>query len=354
MTKGKRFSRLPIPAFHDSRKSFEAAFSVQDVSKLQQEAAEWRRRLNLTAVGGDRRKVQLLVIDDQFDFTYPEGALFVAGRSGKGAMEAQDRLVKFIYEHLGLISQITCTMDTHLPFQIFFPSAHLLEDGGHPSPHTLIKAEDYRAGRFRPNPAMAKQLGADPVWLQRQFTHYCEQLEKSGKYALYLWPYHCLLGSNGHRLAGVVEEARLFHAFARGAENRPEIKGGNPLTEHYSVFSPEVTTCWDGQPIPGAQKNTRLIKTLLESDAVLIAGLASSHCVKESIADFISEIKAQDPKLAGKLYLLRDCTAPVVIPGGMDFTDEAEKAMQDFQDAGMHLVDTATPIESWPGLDILA
>lgn len=342
-------SSLPLPDHYEEAHSFQAAFGVPDVHALQRQAETWRERQRLHPVGGDKVRVHLLVIDDQFDFTFPEGALFVAGRSGKGAQEAQDNLVRFIYAHLHRISQITCTLDTHLPFQVFFPSAHLRSDGSHPAPHTIISAEDYRLGRFRPNPAMAAQLGVDPVWLQRQFQHYCERLEASGKYQLYLWPYHCLLGANGHRLAGVIEEARLFHGFARGAENLPEIKGGNPLTEHYSIFSPEVVDCWDGRPIPGAQKNTRLIKTLLTADAVLLAGLASSHCVKESIADLLGEIRAQDPQLARKVYILRDCTAPVVVPGGLDFTDAAEKAFAEFQQAGMNLVASTDPLDSWPG-----
>ena len=319
---------------------------------LQKQAEAWKVSHRLSPVGGDKEHIHLLVIDDQYDFTFPEGALFVAGRSGKGAMEAQDRLVQFIYQYLGEITQITCTMDTHLAYQIFSPCAHLKDDGAHPDPHTIITADEYRSAKYRPNPAMARQLGVDPVWLERQFVHYCEELEKSGKYSLYLWPYHCVLGTNGHRLAGVVDEARLFHGYARGAENRPEIKGGNPLTEHYSIFSPEVTTCWDGQPIPGAQKNTKLLKTLMEADMVVMAGLASSHCVKTSIEDFLGEIQKQDPALAKKVYILKDCTAAVVVPGGMDFTDDAEAAFSKFQNAGMHVVESTTPMQDWPDLPV--
>lgn len=339
---------LPIPSLYTPNHAIDADYQVKNTNALQKTAELWKHEHNLHPVGGDRTKIQLLVIDDQADFSFPSGSLYVAGRTGKGAMDAHHRLVEFIYRHLHVITQLTCTMDTHLPYQIFFPSAHLRNDGSHPEAHTMIAADEYRRGKYQPNPALAKQLGADPVWLQRQFTFYCEQLEKSGKYMLYLWPYHCLLGSNGHRLAGVVEEARLFHSFARGAENRPEIKGGNPLTEHYSIFAPEVTTCWDGRPTPGAQKNTRLIETLLKADIVIMAGLASSHCVKESIADFLGEIQRQDPALAKKVYILRDCTAAVVVPGGPDFTDEAEKALQHFQNAGMHVVNSTDPMMAWP------
>jgi len=194
---------------------------------------------------------------------------------------------------------------------------------------------------------MARQIGTDTRWLQKQFVHYCEQLEASGKYRLYLWPYHCMLGSPGHRLAGLVEEVRLFHSFVRGASNLPEIKGDNPLSERYSIFKEEVTTCWDGRPIPGAQKNTDLIQSLLRADAVLVAGLASSHCVKESITDLLGEIQARDPALARKVYILEDCTAPVVIPSGADFTEEAERSFQAFRDEGIHLVRSTDPLEAW-------
>ncbi len=342
-----KFKQLPIPDHYDPKNAVDAGYGVSNIDQLQKQAEVWKDEHSLIAAAGDRTKIHLLIIDDQVDFSFPAGALYVAGQSGQGAMDAHHNLVRFIYRNLASISQITCTLDTHLPYQIFYTSAHLADDGSHPQSHTVISAEDYHRGKYRPNPAFAKQLGADPVWLQRQFIHYCEQIEASGKYRLYLWPYHCMLGSNGHRLAGVVEEARLFHSFARGAEDRPEIKGGNPLTEHYSIFAPEVTTCWDGQPIPGAQRNTRLLKMLLEADMVILAGLASSHCVKESIADLLGEIQRQDAKLAQKFYILRDCTAAVVIPGGMDFSDDAERSMQNFQDAGMHLVRSINPIDEW-------
>jgi nicotinamidase-related amidase len=160
-----------------------------------------------------------------------------------------------------------------------------------------------------------------------------------------------MLGSPGHSLVGIIEEVRLFHSFCRGAANVPEIKGGNPLTEHYSIFQPEVMTCWDGRPIPNAQKNTVLIDTLLKSDVVIITGQAKSHCLAWTINDLLNEILAVDPELAKKVYLLEDCTSPVVIPGVIDFTDEADKAFQRFADAGMKVVKSTEPIEAWPGMD---
>jgi nicotinamidase-related amidase len=346
----KSITQLPIPDFFapDHAKSIDyqpARYELQEI------AANWRKTHALKPVGSDKLKVHLLVIDAQKDFGFPDGALFVGGRSGTGAMDDHMRLCQFIYKHLGLITQMTCTMDTHLPYQIFYSIAHIDDKGNHPAPNTQITADEYRKGRYRPNPEMAALLNISPVWLQKQFTYYCEQLEKTGKYALTIWNYHTMLGSPGHALVGIIEEARLFHCFARGAENTPEIKGGNPLTEHYSIFKPEVTTCWDGKPIPNAQKNARLIETLLNSDVVIITGEAKSHCLAWSIDDFLTEIVAKDKELAKKVYLMEDCTSAVVIPGVIDYTDEADKAFKKFSDAGMNVVSSTTPIEKWPGMD---
>ena len=106
----------------------------------------------------------------------------------------------------------------------------------------------------------------------------------------------------------------------------------------------------DGRPI--AQKNTRFIQKLLEFDAVLIAGQAKSHCVAWSIDDLLSEIQEHDPKLANKVYLLEDCTSPVVVPGIVDFTEQADAAFQRFAEAGMHLVQSTTPMVRWPDLSL--
>ncbi len=154
----------------------------------------------------------------------------------------------------------------------------------------------------------------------------------------------------GHSLVSAIEEALFFHNIARHSQTNFEIKGGNPLTENYSVLRPEVLDDASGRPI--AQKNSRFIQKLLEFDAVIIAGQAKSHCVAWTIDDLLTEIQAQDPKLAKKVYLLEDCTSPVVIPGVVDFTDQANAAFQRFADAGMHLVKSTEPIESWSGISL--
>jgi len=344
---------LPVPPFFDPVRAADWEFRP-DATTLSTAAAAWRRQHAVRASAADETRVHLLLIDVQKDFCYPEGTLYVAGRSGTGAIDDSRRIAELIYRNLGAITEITATMDTHLAYQIFFPSFWLDKSDAPLTAHRVITSEQIAAGEVRPNPAIAKWLcGGNYTWPCRQVLHYTRELERAGKYQLYLWPPHCLLGSDGHALAGIVHEARLFHAFARTAQSSVEVKGGNPLTENYSVLRPEVLSRFDGAAL--AQRNTGFVHTLLVADAVVIAGQAASHCVKSTIDDLLGEIAAHDPALASKVYLVTDCMSAVTVPDGKgglaaDFTPQAEAALQKFADAGMHLVTSTTPISSWPGL----
>ena len=344
---------LPIPSHFDPKRA--AAWDYRpDAAALATSAAGWRKQHAIKPSAADERRVHMLLIDVQKDFCFPEGTLYVAGRSGTGAIDDSRRIAEMIYRNLGTITDITTTLDTHLAYQIFFAS-FWLDRGDQPlQPFRTITADEIARGDVRPNPAMAKWLcGGNYPWLCKQVEYYCKELERAGKYQLYLWPPHCLLGSDGHALAGVIHEARLFHAYARTAQSHVEVKGGNPLTENYSVLRPEVTSRFDGLPL--GQRNTQFVHTLLTADAVVIAGQAASHCVKSTIDDLLAEIVAHDANLAKKVYLVTDCMSAVTVPDGKggfvaDFTDDATAALQRFAAAGMHLVTSTTPIASWPGL----
>jgi nicotinamidase-related amidase len=344
---------LPLPTFYDGRRAADYAFRP-DATQLAASAASWRSQHGVRAAAGDETRVHLLLIDVQKDFCFPEGTLYVAGRSGTGAIDDTRRIAEFIYKNLNVITEITATMDTHLAYQIFFPSFWLAADDSPVAAHRVITSDQIAAGEVKPNPAMAKWLcGGNYPWLCKQALHYTKELEKAGKYQLYLWPPHCLLGSDGHALAGLIHEARLFHSFGRTAQSTVEVKGGNPLTENYSVLRPEVLSRFDGSPL--AQRNTQFVQTLLAGDAVIIGGQAASHCVKSTIDDLLTEIAAQDPALAEKVYLLTDCMSAVTVPDGKggfvaDFTKDAETALQKFADAGMNLVRSTDPIVSWKGV----
>ena len=315
------------------------------------EAEEWSKNYAIPPAARDNPRICLMLIDVQNTFCMPDFELFVGGRSGTGAVDDNVRICEFIYRNLARITEIDPTMDTHTAMQIFHPIFWIDDDGGHPAPFTSVAMEDVQKGKWKVNPAIAKSIaGGNYVALQQFALHYVTTLSKAGKYPLTIWPYHALLGGIGHALVPAVEEACFFHAAARHSQTGFEIKGGNPLTENYSVLRPEVLDGPDGRAI--AQKNTRFIKKLLDFDAVAIAGQAKSHCVAWTIDDLLTEILAQDPRLAKKVYLLEDCTSPVVVPGVIDYTDAADDAFKRFAQAGMHIVKSTDPIERWPELTL--
>jgi nicotinamidase-related amidase len=349
-----RPTELPIPDFYDPANAEKWGYTP-DQQKIFDRAIEWRERYAIPPAASDDVRIHLLLIDLQKDFCFPEGSLYVGGRSGRGAIDDNDRIARFIYRNLRVITDITCTMDTHFPFQIFSPAFWIDEEGKPPQPHREVSLADVREGRLRPNPAIAAWVaGGDYEWLRRQVEYYCEELEKGGRYRLYLWPPHCILGSDGHALAGVIHEARLFHAYARLSRAWVEVKGTTPLTEYYSVIGPEVTLRFDEKPL--AQPNADFLAILAESDAVLIAGQAASHCVKSTIEDLLGYF---DKELVRKVYILRDCMSSVAIPDPdrpgsflFDFTPQAEDALARFEAAGMHVVESTTPVHEWPGFPI--
>jgi nicotinamidase-related amidase len=280
----------------------------------------------------------LLIIDAQNTFCLPEFELFVGGRSGSGAVDDNLRLCEFIYRNLNAITTIAPTMDTHTAMQIFHPIFWINEAGEHPLPAaTSITLEEVQQGIWKVNPAVAHSIAnGNYSALQKHALHYVQKLSEDGKYPLTIWPYHSMLGGIGHALVSAVEEAIFFHSIARNSQALFEIKGGNPLTENYSVLRPEVLDGPDGDSI--AQKNASFIDKLLGFDAIIIAGQAKSHCVAWTIDDLLTEILARDRKLAKKVYLLEDCTSPVVVPGVVDFTEQADAAFQRFAAAGMNVV----------------
>jgi nicotinamidase-related amidase len=328
-------SQLPIPPHFNS----ETVGQIWRVPYQQRatEAKSWAKQHDIQPAAADKNSICLLIIDPQNTFCIPDFELFVGGKSGRGAIEDNIRLCEFIYRNLGKISKIIPTMDTHTAMQIFHPIFWINEHGEHPIPSaTTITPEDIDRGIWQVNPAVAFSLNLGYQLLEQHAHHYVKQLSQNGKYPLTVWSYHSMLGGIGHAVVSAVEEAVFFHSIARNSQAQFEIKGNNPLTENYSVLSPEVLDSFDGRPI--ASKNTALIKQLLTYDTVVIAGQAKSHCVAWTIDDLLTEIKQIDANLARKIHLLADCTSPVVIPGVVDYSEAADTAFAKFAEAGMKIV----------------
>jgi len=335
---------LPIPGHFDPSR-------VGEVWRVPYEdrargAQRWADEHALGPAAGDGFRLCLLAVDVQNTFCIPGFELFVGGRSGSAAVDDSRRLCEWIYRNLGAVTRILASLDTHHAMQIFHAIWLVDEEGRHPAPYTLVSAEDVASGRWRANAAVAEALGLDPDYARRHLAHYTRRLAEGGKYDLTVWPYHAMLGGIGHGLVSAVEEAIFFHGLARHSRPEFHVKGDHPLTEHYSVLGPEVTEGPDGDLL--TDEDPALLATLRSFDAVVIAGQAKSHCVAWTIDDLLAHDEMRE--LAQCTYLLEDCTSPIVVPGVVDYTAQADAAFERYEAAGMHVVRSTDPIEAWPGL----
>ena len=258
--------------------------------------------------------VHLLLIDMQIDFCHMNGSLYVPG-----AEDDIRRTIEFIHTNAEKIGKITCSLDSHVPQQIFSPNWWIDADGGNPDPYTVIAAEEVISGRWTP-----LQM---PAWS----VEYVQELERLAKKQLIIWPYHVLLGSVGHALDPELWSTVIWHSLARNVEPQWLLKGSIPETEHYSVIQPEIAVPNE----PAAAKNQKLLDELAAADAVYIAGEAETHCVLETVEDIASEFSAR-PALLQKVHLLQDCTSPVVHPE-IDFHAIAQERYSEMASAGLKL-----------------
>jgi len=337
---------LPVPDFYRPERVGEV-WRVPYEERAR-EARAWANEHGIRPAAEDGFRLCLLAVDVQNTFCIPGFELFVGGRSGMGAVDDNRRLCEFVYRNLAAITQVVPSLDTHRAMQVFHAVWLVDAEGNHPAPYTLVSVGDVESGRWRVNKAVCQSLGIRPDYAARHVLHYTRQLAAGGKYELTIWPYHALLGGIGHALVSAVEEAFFFHGIARYSQPDFQVKGEHALTEHYSMLGPEVTEGPDGDVL--ASKNTALVERLLEFDAVVVAGQAKSHCVAWTIDDLLEGDDAEVQRLAERVYLLEDCSSPVVVPGVVDYTDDANASFERFAAAGMHVVRSTEPLERWPGL----
>lgn len=261
-------------------------------------------------------KTTLLIIDPQFDFCDPRGALFVPGADADMA-----RLAAFVRRHGAAIDAIHVTLDTHHLLDIAHPIFWRDSDGKMPAPFTTIAAEDVAAGKWRT---------ADGE-NQARAEAYVRTLEANGRYAPTVWPPHCLIGSIGHSVHSELFDALKDWETASGKSVNFVRKGENPLTEHYSAIQAEVPDAGD----PATQRNDGLIDALREADQIYIAGEAGSHCIANTVRDLADAA----PELVPRLTLLTDASSPVA-----GFADLQDAFLGDLTARGMRIMKTTEAV----------
>lgn len=330
-------------------------------------ARDHRRRADPTR---EVPRIDLLAVDVQNDFCHPGGALYVGGRYGNGALHDTYNLARFVVGNVDRIDRIWATMDSHVPGQVFFTSFWTGKDGREPDPFTMVRTDDIREGRLAPSPmaiasvpAYCRELGIEPeAWVMAQLEFYLDRLERDGRHSLILWPHHCLVGTAGHAIAQPFLDAALFHSLARSCPFTPVPKGLSPWTESYSVFSNEVSEDHLGHGLrnDGGEDLCALLVRSAPPDAIVVAGQASSHCVRSSLDDLIAAGSAVDPDFPSRVYILGDCMSAVVtrdaagrIIPALDFTEVADESMRRWSALGANVVQSVVPMEEWPGMSDL-
>jgi nicotinamidase-related amidase len=319
---------LPLPEFFDPAQVAEVY--IERAALVADAAATYQRRHRVPPAAQDACRIAAFGIDCQVGFCTPGASLFVPG-----AVEDMQRTLVWLYSNLDKVSTLVFSLDTHRVFQIFHPAWWSDAQGRHPAPLSTITAADVRNGTWTPRSH------------QQECLEYCEKLEAGGKYVLTIWPYHVLLGGVSHTLIPALMEAAIFHGLVRQQQAHFEIKGMHPLTENYSVLSPEVQEL-GGQSI-GAFNET-FFQTLLTYDRVYVFGQAKSHCVRATLYDIRDHVQAIDPGLAEKIWVLEDAMSAVPapplepLPAALDFPRLAEQTIEDCRQAGMHVVQTTEPI----------
>ena len=228
-------------------------------------------------------RTALVIIDPQNCFMdLPQAPLPVVG-----AAQDMERLAMFVRLRRAIIDKVFVSLDTHVPDHISHAVRWIDAEGNQPGPFTVITYEDCLAGTWRAtNPA-------DQAWQ----TEYVRRLDRLH----IIWPVH------GQKPAW---EWKLYEHLAAelNTNGRMQVsyieKGTHRDVEQFGMFGAEV-------PFPGAPEtyiDHSLISEIDSYDRVIFAGEASSHCVMDSVKQFLEHMPSQDPT---KVVLLRDCMSPV-------------------------------------------
>ena len=261
---------------------------------------------------------KLLIIDPQNDFCDIESAALPV----PGASADLTRLADLVARSGDSVMDITVTLDTHPPVAIERVTFWRHADGRPVAPFTEITCATVRAGSFLPRDRD----------LLPEVIAYLERLESQGRYRLMVWPVHCVQGTWGHDIYAPLARVIGDWEVRTGRPVVKVLKGMHPLTEHYSAIRAEVPREDD----PSTATNAALIERLRPgpTDRLLVAGEASSHCVRATVLDlFAAFTAAERPRTA----LLTDCMRPV--PG---FESNAAAFLEAVSAAGSNLVTSVT------------
>ena len=228
------------------------------------------------------KKVGFLGIDYQVDFMdLPNSALPVLGANAD-AQSVAEWLTKFADQ----LTSLYLTQDSHHALDIAHPSWWKDVNGQLVNPFTAILPEDLTSGKFYPTVHPTTSV------------KYVNDLTAQGEYVHFIWPEHCLIGTEGHAFQKDIQKAVANFERKTGRWVNFVTKGSNPFTEHFGAFRANIPQASD----PSTQINQALLQQLQTLDVLYFTGEARSHCVANSLRQLCDEV----PTLLPKLVILED------------------------------------------------
>lgn len=229
----------------------------------------------------DNEKIAFIGIDIQNSFM-PNGELGI-----EEADKDVKRIVNFIWENMDKITKFYVTLDSHRVFHIFMPSWWSDKNGNPPKPFTVITPEDIENKKWT------------PCYNQNETLECLKFLKRP----LVVWNYHTIEGTEGESLERNFANILYFHSRYRESEITFIKKGFSKESERYGAFKPEYN--------PNFENEDKIVNEIWNYDKIIFAGEARSHCLLESINQFI-EGKEENKELMKKIYILEDCSADII------------------------------------------
>ncbi len=257
------------------------------------------------------KRIDLFVIDGQFDFCDPNGALYVAGADQEAVRLANmiDRLTDPNHTFGHKLRRIKASLDSHHRNDCSHHTAWRTPDGSSPPPFTVVEESDIEQQKLLPRFPVAfyeNQTMKSQEWALM----YVRQLEAKGRSKLTLWPVHCQIGTVGQTIYAPLREAYDRWCATTNWYIDFITKGHWMFTEHYSALIADVPDSCR----PETMMNTDVIADANQADIIVWSGWAGSHCLRFTALDALNQPGFED--LVKKSVFLEDASAAVGdIPG---------------------------------------
>ena len=243
-----------------------------------------------------------MLVDTLGDFVFENGNLSV-----RGGVDATRNTIDFIYNNAEKIDETIILRDCH-PSGFHITLSCWWEKDGY-SPRAFTEIDETWTPRFYPE------------WSR----FYLKELAATGQPKLRIWWEHCVEGTPGANLPAELGEAVTWLRAARDVKVITLFKGMNPKIEQFG-FLPCVYEV--GDPMLAYQKSIldHVMDLCGAGKKVFVAGLAEDICVDTTLSQMI---KTEGEM--GNVYLLQDCTSPVL-------EKDRGNNFERYRAAGMHII----------------